>query len=197
MKYGLVQVEAPEAEPLTLEEAKLHLRVDHDKDDTLIESLIVAVRLRAEHETNRLFITQDWKMTLGAFPCYGIELPRSPVDEIVEITYVDTDGVSQTLDYTLYVLDNTLLPPVVYPVYNETWPVTRYQPNAVQITFRGGFSGPSPVAIADDIKAAMKLMLGHYYENREEVVLGAGNTVNALPMAVDALLDRIRAKEYR
>jgi uncharacterized phiE125 gp8 family phage protein len=195
-KYGLVQVVAPVREPLTLEEAKQHLRIDHANEDSLILALITAVRHRAENETNRLFITQDWKMTLGEF-CYDvIELPRSPIQSIQSIQYVDTDEAAQTLDYTLYELDNSTLPARVYPAYSETWPSTLMTPAAVSITFRAGY-GDYPRDVPEDVRAAMKLMLGHYYENREEVVLGAGNTVNALPKAVEALLARICAQEFR
>jgi uncharacterized phiE125 gp8 family phage protein len=193
-RYGLVQVVPPAREPLTLEEAKQHLRVDHTVEDSLILALITAARLRAENETNRLFITQDWKITLDGFPCYGLELPRTPVQSIQSIEYVDTAEATQTLDYTLYVLDNTLLPATVYPAYSETWPTALLAPQSVSITFRAGY-GDYPRDVPEDVRAAMKLMLGHYYENREEVNIG--NIVTSLPKAVDALLDRIRAKEYR
>jgi uncharacterized phiE125 gp8 family phage protein len=195
-KYGWSKLVNPEREPLTLEEAKMQCRIDHDSEDALILSYITACRQRAENLTNRVFITQQWQMTLSSFPCEIIELPRTPVQSIDSIQYVGVDGVTQTLDYTLYVLDNTALPCKVYPSYNETWPTARLFPKSVLINATYGY-GDYPRDVPEDVRQALRLMVAHCNENREEVVLGSGNVVDVLPAGVDSFLDRVRAGEFR
>ena len=58
----------PSVEPVTLAEAKLHLRVDIADDDTLITSLIAAARQQAENITRRALCTQSWVLVLDSFP---------------------------------------------------------------------------------------------------------------------------------
>jgi uncharacterized phiE125 gp8 family phage protein len=61
-------ITAPIAEPVTLPEAKLHLRVDTTDDDTLITTLITAAREMAETITRRALVSQQWKIVADRFP---------------------------------------------------------------------------------------------------------------------------------
>ena len=56
----------PAAEPVSLAEAKHHLRVDFDEDDALIQALICAARQSAEMLTQRQLVTARWRMVLNA-----------------------------------------------------------------------------------------------------------------------------------
>jgi hypothetical protein len=81
---ALKQKVAPAVEPLTLEEAKNHLRVDADidEDDALINNLIAAARQDCEKFQNRAYITQTWELWLDAWPEKDyIELPLPPLQE--------------------------------------------------------------------------------------------------------------------
>lgn len=71
-----VLVTAPGSEPITLAEAKLHLRVETamTDDDTLISALIVSARQAAETITRRALITQTWKLALDQFPAPGVNI---------------------------------------------------------------------------------------------------------------------------
>jgi uncharacterized phiE125 gp8 family phage protein len=186
-KYGWVQITEPAREPLTLEEAKMQLRVDHTEEDALILGLITATRQWAERESNRLFITQDRMFTFDSFPC-EIRVPFSPVQSVVGITYIDSDGAEQTLGTDQYFLDSYVLPAKIVPAYNITWPSARYQPQSVRVTVRLG-EGDYPRDVKENDRAAMKLMLSHLYENREAVVIGAGNVSAELPLGARALLE--------
>ena len=66
----LTQLSPPSAEPLSLAEAKLHLRVGADitEDDGLIAALIVTARQQAEHRTGRALVSQQWRYAIDAFP---------------------------------------------------------------------------------------------------------------------------------
>ena len=56
----------PAGEPLTLAEAKPHLRVDLNDDDALITALISAAREQVEFLTGQRLITQTWELELAA-----------------------------------------------------------------------------------------------------------------------------------
>jgi uncharacterized phiE125 gp8 family phage protein len=185
---SLVLVEAPEAEPVSLAEAKLHLRQDITDDDTLIGSLVTAARRYCEKRIGQQFVTATWRLAIDAFPCgvHGglIELPNPPLVEVDSITYVDTNGEVQTLDESFYQVDASSRPGRLAPVYGQRWPSARRQLNAVTIDFVAGYGAAA--AVPETIKQAILLLVGHWYANREAVVVG---TINGpLQIAVEALL---------
>ena len=89
---------APAIEPITLDEAKLHLRVDSADDNALISALITTARQLAERETKRAFITQTLQMYLDSAPA-EIEIPRSPLQSVEAIRAISS--VSTTVDETV------------------------------------------------------------------------------------------------
>lgn len=86
---------APTVEPVTLEEAKLHLRVDSGDDNTLITALILTARQLAERETKRAFVTQTWQMYLDQASAV-IEIPKPPLQSVESIKTIST--VESTVD---------------------------------------------------------------------------------------------------
>lgn len=169
------------AEHITLADAKAHLRVTSSAEDTLIQRLISAVRQMAEDRTGRALCTSTWVAVLDSFqdggdPCgRGIRLPAPPLASISSVTYVDTNGATQPLDSSAYLLDQDSEPAWLYPAYNTTWPCTREQPNAVRITCVCGY----PVGtLPESLRQWMFLHLGHAYENREA---SADNRLVELP----------------
>ncbi len=181
------------AEPVTLAEAKLHLRVDDNADDVLIGALITAARQHAEHDTRRALVTQTWKLVLDAFPESVITLDRAPVSAVVSVVYTDLNGVSQTLAPGGYQLDAVTEPCRLVPAYGNRWPATREQINAVAVTYTCGYGAPE--AVPESIKRWMLLRIGALYENREEVLTGRAITLAPLPF-VDALLAPYRLLEF-
>lgn len=180
-------VSGPASEPITLVEAKLHLRVDASDEDTLISALISAAREDCEHQLGRAIGAQTWQQTLDAFPASGIELGLPPVSAIVSLKYIDTAGVLQTLSNSLYTLDNySDLQAWVLPAQDTSWPDTLDTANAVRVQFTCGLT-----TVPATVKAWMLLRIGTLYQHRSEVV--AGQTVAALPGEFSArLLDRYR-----
>lgn len=177
-------VTAPTSEPLTLLEGKEHLRIDHTAEDALVADYIAAARVRCEAIQRRAYLTQTWELTLDAFPCDGIVLPRPPLQSVTSITYTDSDGVVQTLDEALYQVDTDSEPGRVYPAYDTYWPSTRSVPNAVRIRYVAGVTDSANVP--ESVKMAMRFWLGHYYLNRESVI--AGTIATVMPEAAKALL---------
>lgn len=98
---ALFLVMAPSIEPVSLAEAKAHLRVEVNDENSLIQTLITAARQYVETATRRALLQQTWDDKLDAFPCGAIVLPLSPVTSVTSITYLDTAGVSQTWSSSL------------------------------------------------------------------------------------------------
>ena len=178
----------PAVEPVTLDEIKLHCRIDHNDEDDYLTSLIAAARQFCETFTGQSFITQTLEYDLQKWPSGRvIHLPRPPVQTIGEVKYVDEDGVDVPLiagdDYLADT--DSILARVVLPT-GKTWPTeTMYPVNPIVVTFTAGYG--LAIAVPEYIKAAIKLLVAVYYENRENV-LPAGHVGKTLPMGIDALL---------
>jgi uncharacterized phiE125 gp8 family phage protein len=177
-----VLVTAPTSEPLTVEEVKLHLRLDYDNEDSWVAAQITAARQYVEDMAGRQLVTATRKLILDYFTC-SVELPRAPLTAVTGITYVDADGVTQTLSTDVYTVDTDSVPGRVYLAYDQSWPDTRAEQKAVEITYTCGYGGPCDVPRG--IKSIMLLLIGNWYENREAVVFGQPYSV---PFATEALL---------
>lgn len=178
---------------MTLAEAKLHLRVDGNDEDDLIEALIAASTEYAEQYTRRKFITQTWAMYLDCFPDCPIYLPYSPVQSIASIKYLDEDGAEQTLASSVYTIDQSQTSPSRLTLKNDQdWPETLDQVNAVTINFICGW-GDAATDVPKSLIAACKLMLGNLFENRESAVIGT--IASELPLATKSLLNMHRIIE--
>jgi uncharacterized phiE125 gp8 family phage protein len=182
-------ITAPATEPVTVAEAKAHLRVDSADDDALITALIVAARQGAEHITGRALMPQTWELALDGFKDV-IGLQKAPLTSITSIKYLDTAGALQTMSASDYLLDSHSEPARVMPAYGTSWPSTRDQANAVLIRFIAGYADAATVP--QEIKQWMLLRIGMLYENRESVATGV--TLTELPF-VDRLLDAYKVWE--
>lgn len=177
---------APTAEPITLEEAKLHAKIDIDDDDDLLTSLIKAARQRIEVLTQRQLVTATRALTLDRFPgdFDAIETPRPPLASVTSIQYVDTDGDTQTLSADNYRADTTSTPGRITNVYGEVWPDTRRLTGAVTVTYVCGYGGADDVP--DGLKIATNWLVTYWYENRQPTI--TGTTSMPMPQTLDWLL---------
>lgn len=167
---GLVLVTPPGSTPISLTEAKSHLRVDHSDEDTHIALLINAVTSYLDGYTGilgRCLVSQTWDLYLDEFPSGSIQIPLAPLISVSSVTYTDTSGAPQTVDSNNYTVDSITPPGWVVPDSTYSWPSTLDAVNAVKVRFVSGYS-EVPAAI----KAAMLLMVADLYENREPVVIG-------------------------
>lgn len=189
---GLSVVTAAAKLPVSLAEAKEHLRVDHDADDALIVSLTRAAVEYAQNYTKRQFVQATFDYTLDAFPSgSALCLPRSPLVSVTSVSYIDTDGASQTFTTDDWTAKTDTIRGTVQLDYSKSWPNLRGDVDGVTVRFIAGYADIASVPEA--AKAAVKLMVGHWYEHRESVVVGT--TASQLPLAVDALLDTLRILE--
>ncbi len=185
MRTSLQLVLGSVEELVSLDEAKAHLRVDLDADDSLIADLITAARSSLEIEMGRAFLTQQWLRGLDAFPPYHrrLALPLPPLQSVESVTYLDVDGVSQTLSTDVYGVDTLSEPGLLYLKMDQVWPYTACFPNAVQIAYTAGW--PDVLYVPGGIKSAMQLLVGHWYEHREAA---ADKALTAIPLGLERLI---------
>jgi len=177
------------SEPLTTEEAKKHIRVDHGDDDTYIESLIKAARINAEDFCSRAFIEQTWVATYDCLDGARLRLPRPKLISVSSVQYIDSNGDLQTVNTSDYEV-NTYGEPgnvkfKVIPGYDATYE------NPLRVTYKSGY-GTQASNVPTTIKHAILLMVGHWYEMREAVISPQGNDPKELPLGMQHLLNPYR-----
>ena len=182
----LILTSPPAVEPLSLDEAKAHLRVDGADEDTLIASLIAAARVHVETTTRRALITQGWTLALDDWPADGrVELPLAPLISIGGIEIYDEDGVPETLDPVTYEVAAAGVPPRILRRRGHVWPRPGLLAGGVQIDMSVGH-GAQASDVPEPLRQAVRLLMAHWFEHREPVVLG--DNAATVPDTVASLL---------
>lgn len=216
---GLRVITQPDVEPITLAEARTHLRDDaqydspqddplEELDDDLILTLITAAREWAEEFTGRTIAQKVLEYTMDAFPTgttvadRTIELPGAPIQTLVSVTYsgtepneedpevtVDADVVIDAADYQV---DLVLNPPRLAPVASA-WPTARTVFNAARVRYIAGYTlptdSPNDYPLPKLMKQAMLLVIGHWYANTED---GAPVKITEIHMGAKSMLRPFR-----
>jgi len=149
---------APTAEPVSLVQAKTHLRVVDSAEDGLVVGLIAAARRMCEQRAQCSLVATRWKYVLDSFPGVGVtgvpwgspftlppqamQIPWGAVLQVVSITYLDMTGVRQTMPSTDYTVDYASEPVRITPLFGKIWPIPLPQIGAVEVTFDSGFMAP-------------------------------------------------------
>ena len=182
-------ISGPAVEPVSLLEAKTHLRVDIPDDDALISALITAARHYAETLTRRAFIAQSWKLVLDSFPGptligipwgkpftlpgHAIILEKSQVRVVNAIQYLDMNGVSQIMPPANYTVDTTSEPCRITPVFGQIWPIPLPQIGAIEVDFAAGYAGPF---IADATNSTLSIQ-GPWFPTQPFVLSNSGGAL--------------------
>lgn len=184
---------APASEPITLTEAKEHLRVDSSDDDDYVTALISLVRELYDSMTNRTSIATTWKLSAGdwadlyeqeqgnlrSYEDYIIPLKRTPLVSVTSVKYYAPGEASlSTVSSSDYRVVTSEEPGFIQFV--DAPPSVDDRADAIEILFIAGAG-----ASATD-KHAMKLMLTHYYDIREPVV--TGTIATEIPWGLKSLI---------
>lgn len=180
MTYALVT--PPAAEPLTLADAKAHLRIDASDEDDLLNALIVAARQHLEAVTGLSLITQGWRKYLDRWPDDGlIQIAKGPLQVIESVTVYDADGVAETVSLDGHILDAVSQPA---RLFLESQPSPRQMLNGIEIGFLAGF-GDAATDVPDALRRAMLMHVALMYELRGAV------SADMQPAAVPAGYERL------
>ncbi|MBM3543988.1 MAG: hypothetical protein FJX44_05730 [Alphaproteobacteria bacterium] len=182
---ALVLTEAPAVEPVSLAEAKAHLRIDSDHEDALIGALITTARMFVERTLGLALITQGWSYFLDAWPrSYTMALPLIPVQAVSAVRLHGADGSVTTLDTDSYAVDVLSQPARI--VLNGAMPTVAPRAlNAFEVLLLAGY-GDEEEDVPATLRHAVLLLVAHWFERREPVVLGAA--AQDVPATVAGLL---------
>jgi uncharacterized phiE125 gp8 family phage protein len=178
-------------EAVSLDMAKRQCRIelsDTSEDGYLLE-LIQAAREHAEQYCGIAILPKSVQMTFATFA--GLDaLTRAPLQSVTSIAYLDSAGVEQTLDPSIYETfnaDSDPLRPKIRLAYNQSWPSIRCASDAVRVNATVGYTvTPRPLI------RAMLLLINQWFDNRSAVAVDIRGTPTSLPNTVEALLSNFR-----
>ena len=176
---------------VTTAEAKTHMRVDHSTDDTYIDTLIDVATTQVQAETGFKLLDQAVELRADSFRDDGLLDPRNadimrlrvgPVSAVTSVKYDDGDDSEQTFSSSSYWEDILSVPGRVR--VKTQWPETRDKIAAVRVRLQVGYATAS--VVPEHFKLAVKLLVGHWYENREEV---SELSLAPIPRGVSSILE--------
>ena len=189
---------APTVEPVTLAEVKAHLHIDHTADDDYIEDFVIpAARRYAETFTRRAFLQQTWTLKWGGFGADPIVVPRPPLSSVTSITYLDSNGDSQTWASTKYTIEapsgEYAQHGQVWLAYGQSFPTTRGVVNSVTVTFVAGY-GTAATSVPVGIKHGVFMLCEDLYRQRGSAIVGT--IISQALITAERLLMPFRCERY-
>jgi uncharacterized phiE125 gp8 family phage protein len=178
-----ILLSAPAVEPVTLEEARSFLRVEHNDDDEVIAALVAGSRIHVEAQTRRALITQSWRITADAWPPDGrLAVLPAPLRALTAARVYDRDGNAQDLDVAAFVPDLGASTLVFAP-----WalPAPGRIAAGIELDVSVGY-GDAAIDVPEPLRQAVRLLVAHWYENRG--LVASGPTGARLPSSVAALI---------
>jgi len=183
---GVKVVVNPLLEPVSVTEIKEHLNISTNLDDSLLSAYITVAREYCENYQNRALITQTIEYTLDRYPKSVEDIPRPPLQSVSSIKYYDENQTENTFASEKYMVDNSSFVGRIALLKNFTYPTTTLRTvNGVVIRYVAGY-GNNASDVPATVKQAIKLIVGHLYEHRENTVERA---LEEIPMGVKSLLD--------
>ena len=182
---ALVYRSGPAVEPVSLAEAKAHLRLETSADDALVTSLIITSRLHVEAALGLALTSQEWTLALDAWPAKGVvNIPMRPVSAVGDVRVRGADGTPAVVDPGLYGFEGAGLPPRLFAIAGAL-PNPERAVAGIEIDFTAGF-GATAASVPEPIRQALKLLVAHWYEHRDPIEIG--DPATAMPAAVSELL---------
>jgi len=165
----LLSLVTPPAEtPVSLNEAKAHLRVEHTDEDALINGLIAAATAEIDGRDGylrRALVTQTWDYWLPRFPlARRILIPMPPLRDVVSIKYLDGNNLEQTFAAENYEVVGNDEQGYVALNIASSWPLTYDREKAVTIRFEAGYGEAKDVPV--NVRQGILLRVADLYMNR-------------------------------
>ncbi|MYL98411.1 hypothetical protein GR702_11615 [Novosphingobium sp. FGD1] len=170
-------IAAPTAPVVTLDEARDHLRISHDLDDTYIEHLIATATAVIEGPTGAgiSLAPARWQLTMDHLPRH-FDIDLCPVMSVDKITL---NG--ENVPPLSYRCDLDSVPARVHVAF----PSVRHDLGSVKVEFTAGNE-----TVPSDLRHALLMLISHFYEQREAF---AASDLKEVPFAVGAIISRYRA----
>ena len=194
LQHRVERITAPSVEPISVVDAKKHLRVEHSDDDLLIKRLIetAVAMVDVTGVLGKGMITQTWREWYAPNPSQ-IVLSLGPIQSVSAIKYYDTDNALQTDTLSNYFVLGTSGRTTIKPKSGYTWPTTFVRDDAIAIEYVIGY-GDTFRDVPSTVRHALFMLVSHYYENRENELIGTIS--KTLPFGFEALIDSERNTWY-
>jgi uncharacterized phiE125 gp8 family phage protein len=160
----LQELTPPAEEPLTLSEAKLHLRITHDADDDALNALIMAAREMCEGWTGLALVTRTYAFTADGWDGKPVELPRPPLVSVEEIAVYNANGEEELFDEDNYYAETAGRPGRIILKDSATPPLPGLAIGGIEFRFTAGFGAAA--AVPASLKQGMLRLVAHLYMNR-------------------------------
>ena len=178
----------PSAEPLSLVEAKAHLRLDSTDEDDLVTALIVAARQVVEKHTGCALITQAWRVIADAWPDIGpLKLPLRPFISLTAIRVFDAGNAAATLSPATYFVDPQPAAPRV--LFANAPPAPGRALAGIEIDMLIGY-GPAALSVPEPLRLAIRMLVAHWFEARGDAASDA--SARQIPAVIEAVLQPFR-----
>lgn len=152
-------------EPVSLDEIKAHLDVARDDQDDMLNGMIVAAREWVENYTGLILTRREVTEVVESFcDLRTVSAWPLPVAPETTIKYIDSAGAEQAM--TGFAVRGWVRPAAIFPDPGTSWPTG----GPVAVTFLAGYASPSDVPYS--LKAAIMLMVGDLYAQRESGIIG-------------------------
>ncbi len=180
-----ILINGPAIEPVSMEEAKAHLRVENTADDLLISTLITTARVHVETTTRRQLIAQEWRVVYDGLPADGtLNLGVAPVTEIKSVFVYNAQNTPYQVPSSHYRADIILAPGHLH--IKGLGPGGPDNVSGITVDLTAGY-GPNPENVPPPLRQAVLQLVAHWYEHREAVPLGM--SAIAEPGAFAALVE--------
>ena len=193
--YSIKRLTDTSTEPITLSQAKTHLRVDTTDDDTYITNLISVARESAEITLKRsLGVNQVYQAGYITYPTVSrkLRIPNPPFISVTSLKYFDLDNVEQTVSNSSLVIDDSgesnAFVAIDKSVLFQSISFEKKAP--VILTYTAGYTDVANIPMP--IVQALYLLISHYYDTREPI--NYTGKPSAIPRSVDFLLGQYKVR---
>ena len=183
-----VLITPPAIEPLSLIEARAHLRLDTTDEDDLVTALIAAARHVVERETRRALITQTWRVILDAWPDLNtFRIPLAPFISLSAIRTFDAANTATFLSASAYYVDAQ--PGATRVQFTLQPPNPGRAIAGIELDVVIGY-GAGAASVPDPLRLAIRLLVARWFEARGDAAADAGAL--QIPPLIAALLQPFR-----
>lgn len=184
LDYSLIDESPPELEPVAIGEARRHVALDHDCDDGLLGALITAARQKIEKETRSRLLSREVELRVPASVRLPLDLPIGPVQRVLSAAGL-VNGQSTPTPAPELTAPGQLAGRLYWPANALSWPTMDATPGAWRIRLEVGY-GSEPSQVPAALRQAILLLVGHWYEQREGVVVGT--IASDMPQSIESLV---------